>query len=101
MFQKLDEFPSKNVNRKLKLWFLKKKKICPRLPLEIGTIDLYSMGEKVCLETVSSDQVDFKRHVETKCLNYFISPHLSPSLRSRRIVAERRDRAGKGRKWRM
>ena len=63
MFQKLDEFPSKNVNRKLKLWFLKKKKICPRLPLEIGTIDLYSMGEKVCLETVSSGQVDFKRHV--------------------------------------
>ena len=38
------------------------KKICPRLPLEIGTIDLYSMGEKVCLETVSSGQVDFKRH---------------------------------------
>ena len=40
------------------------KKICPRLPLEIGTIDLYSMGEKVCLETVSSGQVDFKRHVK-------------------------------------
>ena len=62
MFQELDEFPSKNVNRKLKLWFLKKKKICPSLPLEIGTIDLYSMGEKVCLETVSSGQVELKRH---------------------------------------
>ena len=62
MFQELDEFPSKNVNRKLKLWFLKKKIICPRPPLEIGTIELYSMGKKLCLETVSSGQVELKRH---------------------------------------
>ena len=40
------------------------KKIGSRLPLEIGMIEPYSMGEKLCLETVSSGQVELKRHVE-------------------------------------
>ena len=53
-------------------WVLKKKNIGPRLPLEIGTNELYSMGEKVCLETVSSGQVDFKRYAFLIHLIFFI-----------------------------